>query len=115
MVYKGSCHCGSVAFEAEGEIDSALACNCSICQRKGSLLWFISRDKLKLRSAEKDLGSYTFNRHLIKHRFCRNCGIHPYGEAKGPDGAPMAAVNIRCLEGIDLAAVSVRHYDGRSL
>ena len=38
MNYKGSCHCGNIAFEVEGEIKGALACNCSLCQRKGSLL-----------------------------------------------------------------------------
>jgi hypothetical protein len=26
----------------------------------------------------------------------------------------VAAVNIRCIEGIDLAAVPVHHFDGRS-
>ena len=36
MKYQGSCHC--VAFEVEGEIKSAMSCNCSMCQRKGSLL-----------------------------------------------------------------------------
>jgi hypothetical protein len=41
MKYKGSCHCGRVAFEVEGTIESALSCNCSMCQRKGSLLWFV--------------------------------------------------------------------------
>ncbi|WP_442881038.1 GFA family protein, partial [Aeromonas sp.] len=34
MRYKGSCHCGRIAFEAEGELTQAMACNCSICQRK---------------------------------------------------------------------------------
>lgn len=37
MKYRGSCHCGAVAFEVEGEIQSVLSCNCSICRRKGSL------------------------------------------------------------------------------
>jgi hypothetical protein len=27
----------------------------------------------------------------------------------------MAAINIRCLEGIDLESVPVQHFDGRSL
>ena len=53
MIYKGSCHCGKVAFEVEGEINGALACNCSICSRKGSLLWFVPREKLKLKSPEE--------------------------------------------------------------
>ena len=33
MIYRGSCHCGKVAFEVEGEIRGALACNCSICSK----------------------------------------------------------------------------------
>ncbi|HXE36967.1 MAG TPA: GFA family protein, partial [Azonexus sp.] len=33
MIYKGSCHCGRVAYEVEGEIKGAVACNCSICSR----------------------------------------------------------------------------------
>jgi len=36
VIYKGSCHCGKVAFEVEGELAGAMACNCSICSRKGS-------------------------------------------------------------------------------
>ena len=32
--YAGSCHCGDVAFEAEGEIGELLECNCTICSRK---------------------------------------------------------------------------------
>ena len=114
MKYRGSCHCGAVAFEAEGEIKSALACNCSICQRKGSLLWFIPRPQLRLLTPDSNAATYEFNKHVIRHRFCRTCGIHPYAEAAGPDGQPMAAVNVRCLEGIELEKVPVTHYDGRS-
>lgn len=111
---QGSCHCGRVKFEVDGEIDSALACNCSICERKGSLLWFAPRSSLRLLTPESDLASYTFNKHVIQHRFCATCGIHPYGEGKAPNGDATAAVNIRCIEGIDLAAVPVQHYDGRA-
>lgn len=115
MNYKGSCHCGRVAFEVEGEIGSALACNCSICQRKGSLLWFVPREKLHLLTPDDAASSYTFNKHVIRHRFCPVCGMHPYGEGTDPKGNAVAAINIRCIEGIDLAAIPVTHYDGRSL
>lgn len=37
MKHTGSCHCGNIKFEVEGEPTSALACNCSICLRKGTL------------------------------------------------------------------------------
>jgi hypothetical protein len=115
MTYRGSCHCGKVAFEVDGEIAGAMACNCSMCSRKGSLLWFVPRVSLRLLTPEADLAAYTFNKHVIRHRFCANCGIHPYGEGTDPKGNKMAAINIRCLEGVDIDAVPVQHFDGRAL
>lgn len=115
MKYQGSCHCGNVKFEAEGEIDSALACNCSICQRKGVLMWFIPRSAMRLLTPDENAATYVFNKHQIKHRFCATCGIHPYGEGASPSGEATAAINIRCLENIDLAAIPVNHYDGRAI
>lgn len=114
MHYKGSCHCGNVAFEVDGEISGVLSCNCSMCQRKGSLLWFVPRADLRLTTPDSNASTYLFNKHVIKHRFCSVCGIHPYGEGKGPDGSEMAAINVRCIEGIDLEPIPVQHYDGRS-
>lgn len=111
--YSGSCHCGQVAFEVEGEIGSGMACNCSICSRKGSLLWFVPRDRLKLKTPEDATATYTFNKHVIQHRFCPTCGIHPYGEGVDPKGNAMAAVNLRCIEGLDLSTVKVTEYNGR--
>ncbi len=115
MLYKGSCHCGKIAFEVEGEIKAAMACNCSICSRKGALMWFVPRDHLRLLTPEEDAATYTFHKHVILHRFCQTCGMHPYGEGTDPKGNHMAAINIRCLEGVDLASIPVQHYDGRSL
>ena len=115
MKSKGSCHCGRIAFEVDGTPDKAMSCNCSICQRKGSLLWFVPRDSLHLLTPEANASTYTFNKHAIKHRFCPTCGIHPYGEATDPKGNRMAAINIRCLEGVDLDAVPVTKFDGRPL
>lgn len=114
MNYKGSCHCGTITFDVEGEIDSAMACNCSICSRKGSLLWFVPREHLKVHTPEEAISTYTFNQHVIKHRFCPTCGIHPYGEGVDPNGNAMAAINIRCLENLDLASIPVQEFDGRS-
>lgn len=114
MNYKGSCHCGNIAFEVEGELTGALACNCSICSRKASLLWFVPRDRLRLLTPEGAMSTYTFNKHVIRHHFCPTCGMHPFGEGVDPQGNKMAAINIRCLENIDLASVPVQHFDGRS-
>ena len=115
MKYRGSCHCGRVAYEVEGAIDSALACNCSICRRKGSLLWFVPREQLRLLTPEDAAKTYTFNKHAIEHRFCPTCGCAPFGLGSAPDGTAMAAINVRCLDGVDLDALKVRKFDGASL
>lgn len=114
MKYTGSCHCGQIKFAAEGEIGAALACNCSMCQRKGSLLWFIPRCNLRLLTPPENISTYLFNKHMIKHHFCATCGIHPYGEGVSPNGEAMAAINLRCVEDIELDAIPVQHYDGRA-
>ena len=61
------------------------------------------------------MATYTFNTHRIQHRFCANCGIHVFGEANDPQGNAIAAVNLRVIDGIDLAAIPVHEYDGRAL
>jgi hypothetical protein len=114
MKYQGSCHCGEVTFEVEGELSLVTECNCSICSRKGSLLWGVSPDNFRLLSPEEKLATYTFGKQSIKHRFCPRCGIHTFAEGI-LSGTPMVAINVRCLEGIDLSALPVKHFDGRSL
>ena len=115
MLYKGSCHCGQVAFQVEGTLAGAMSCNCSICQRKGSLMWFVPRESLQLLTPDANASTYMFNKHVIKHRFCPKCGMHPYGEGVDPKGNSVAAINIRCLEGVELEKIPVKHFDGRAL
>jgi hypothetical protein len=114
MLYKGSCHCGHIAFQVEGTLASAMSCNCSICQRKGTLMWFVPRENLHLLTPDENASTYTFNKHVIKHRFCPKCGMHPYGEGVDAKGNAMAAINIRCLENIELDKIPVTHFDGRA-
>ncbi|MDO9360855.1 MAG: GFA family protein [Polaromonas sp.] len=113
-MHQGSCHCGKVAFVVEGDPKQLLACNCSMCGRRGSLLWFVPREQLRLLTPEADAGTYLFNKHVIRHRFCPNCGIHTFGEGTDPAGKAMAAINFRCLDDVDVSALPVNHYDGRA-
>ena len=115
MIYKGRCHCGGIQFEVEGDIREALECNCSICSKKGSLLAFVPQEKMKMLTPKERMSTYTFNKHFIKHHFCATCGIHPLAEAKDRSGRPMAAINVRCLENIDLDALKINPFDGASL
>lgn len=113
MKYQGSCHCGGIAFEVEGELREVTSCNCSMCRRKGTLMWFVSRQAMTLLTPAEKMGTYLFNKHVIKHRFCPSCGIHPFGEGVSPSGQATAAINVRCLEGVDLSGLKVNHFNGR--
>ncbi len=116
MTQQGSCHCGAIAFELEGEVTEAIDCNCSLCRRRGGLLAFFPREALTLKTPESNLGTYTFNKHALQHHFCPTCGIAPFSEGVHPKtGAKMAAVNVRCLPEVDLAALQVKQVDGASL
>lgn len=114
MNYTGSCHCGKISFEVEGELGPVIECNCSHCSRKGYLLWFVPRESLVLHSPESDLSTYTFNRHVIRHHFCPTCGCAPFGFGVDPAGAATAAVNARCLQGIEIGELKRVPFDGRS-
>jgi hypothetical protein len=114
MIHKGSCHCGKVTFEVEGDLGSVISCNCSICSRKGALLWALPKQQVQFHSETGTLGRYTFHRHVLAHRFCTSCGIHTHGEDVAEAGEPNVYINIRCLEGVDLESIPVQHFDGRS-
>jgi hypothetical protein len=116
MKQHGSCHCGTIKFEAEGEFKDVLECNCSHCQSKGYLLWFIPKEKFHLKTPESNLSTYTFNKHVIKHHFCSKCGCAPFGFGEDPKTKiPTVAINVRCLENIDLPSIKRIPFDGRSL
>jgi len=115
MLYLGSCHCGENAYEVEGEIGQVVECNCSYCSRKGYLLWFVPRNQLRLTTPETRLAVYTFNKHVIKHHFCPECGCSPFGLGVAPNGLETAAINVRCLEGVDVAELRRVPFDGRNV
>lgn len=115
MTIHGSCHCGRVAFSADLEPTEAIDCNCSICRRKGALLAFAAPDKFTLETPREALSTYTFRKHVIRHHFCEVCGCAPFSEGTGPDGQPMVAINLRCVEGLDLSKIKIMPFDGASL
>jgi hypothetical protein len=114
MKYTGSCHCGRITFEVEGEIKEVIECNCSHCSRKGYLLHFLPKEKLRITSPAATLNTYLFNKHVIEHKFCSKCGCAPFGFGKAKDGSDAAMVNVRCLPDLDRSKLKITPYDGAS-
>lgn len=116
MAFEGSCHCGRVTFTVEAEPPKqAISCNCSHCRRKGMLLAFFPPETFTLTGGEDALRSYTFNTHRIDHRFCAVCGTEAFAHGVGPGGAPVRAINLRCVPAIELETLELLPFDGASL
>jgi hypothetical protein len=113
--YTGSCHCGAVRYTVEADLsEPVMDCNCSMCGRTGTLLSFVPIDKFTLEQGSDSLTDYQFNKHRIHHLFCKVCGIKSFARGTGPGGKEMAAVNVRCLAGVDPSKLEVKHFDGKS-
>ncbi|MDV6331687.1 GFA family protein [Asticcacaulis sp. 201] len=112
MLHQGSCHCGQIAFEVEGDFTEGLDCNCSLCRRRGGLLAFVPADAFRLKTPENALSTYRFNTRVLQHHFCANCGIAPFSDGQNGEGAATKAINLRCLPDMDLDALKITKWDG---
>jgi hypothetical protein len=116
QTYSGGCQCGKVRYEVQMDIGEVIACNCSRCGRLGSLLAFAPAAQFKLLAGDTDLTKFEFNRRTIEHQFCSTCGIQSFALGTNPKtGAKLAAINVRCVDGVDIDALNVKKVDGRSL
>src|SRR4249920_877422 len=110
QTYQGACHCGRVTFELQAKLDYVIDCNCSLCRRRGALWHGANESSLRIVRGEEELTLYQFNTKTAKHHFCRHCGVHPFVR---PRLDPSKwAVNVRCIDEVDLSSVPVRQFDG---
>jgi hypothetical protein len=113
--YAGGCQCGKVRYEVKIDLEKpVVACNCSMCGRAGTLLAFVPASQFELKAGEDSLKDYQFNKQHIHHLFCFECGIKPFARGEQA-GAPMIAVNTRCLDGVEVDKLKVTNFDGRSV
>ncbi|PTL77076.1 GFA family protein [Vitiosangium sp. GDMCC 1.1324] len=115
--YEGQCHCGKVRFDVKVDLGGQIvSCNCSFCSRAGALMAFVGADQVTFRAgSDVVLTDYQFGKKHIHHEFCPGCGVRPFSRGTAPDGRAVYAINVRCLDGVDLDALKVTKVDGRSL
>jgi hypothetical protein len=113
--YAGSCHCGHVRYEATADLSKVVDCNCSICMKRGALWTFVTPDKFALQAGGDAVQDYQFGKKVIHHLFCPHCGVGAFSRGTAPDGRDIVAINVRCLEGVDVSALNRVPFDGKSL
>jgi hypothetical protein len=116
--FHGSCHCGAVRFECDLDLANGTSkCNCSVCRKGRFWKAIVMANAFRLKQGADALAEYQFGGHVIRHLFCRHCGIKPFGNANVAElGGEFYAVNLACLDASDeeLASAPVRYEDGRN-
>ena len=115
QTHTGSCHCGAITFEVDADLSSPIACNCSMCGRSGALMVFVPAARFRLLTGEEVLRDYQFGKEHVHHRFCNICGLKPFADGEDANGGRTYAINIRCVEGVDVQAVEPTWYNGKAL
>lgn len=108
--YRGSCHCGACRFEVDADIDHVRVCDCSVCSRRGALIFRVAEEQFRLLTPLSALTLYEWHTRTAKDYFCPVCGILPFRRPGAPTAEELAqgvqpftgwAVNVRCLEGVN--------------
>lgn len=123
MTIKGSCHCGAVRFEIDGEIPAQLTrCTCSFCAKRGALLAYFSPGQFQLLPAPSGDSTYRWNTRAVAHHFCPLCGCATYSDSPDfqLDGSwdghtRRIGVNARLLDDFDAATADITVIDGKHL
>jgi hypothetical protein len=114
--YKGSCHCGSVRFEADMDLTQpSYRCNCSICRRTRFWPAVAREGQFRLLAGQELLTEYLFNTRKNQHFFCKVCGVRPFGVGNDTPMGKMYGVNLGCLEGVseeELSRIPIVRVDG---
>ena len=114
--YTGSCHCGRVRFEVDADIDYVRACDCSVCRRRGALNHRVASDQLRVLTSWSEMSMYQWGSRTGRDYFCRHCGILPFRRPSDPSKQERSegvqpfdgwAVNVRCLDDVDLESIPV--------
>lgn len=108
----GSCHCGAVRFEADGDLEGLEICNCSYCTAVGYVHWYVQPEQFRLLTGEDALEDYRFGTRTSHNTFCTTCGISAFRRARSdPDKLD---INVRCLEGVDADTLPTTLFDGQN-
>ena len=117
LTYRGSCHCGTIRFEADIDLKAGtFKCNCEMCTKTRMWGAIVKPEAFRLVAGETELVDYRPDR--IHHLFCKHCGVRPF--AWGEDqslGGKFYAIRVYCLDDVDvdeLMSAPVKYHDGRN-
>ena len=105
-----------MSYEVDIEtLTEAMSCNCSICSKRGWLLTFVPESSFRLLSGKDEVTTYNFNKNQINHIFCKTCGTASYGTGSDASGNIMVAINVLCLDDVDIDSLQINKFEGKNI
>jgi hypothetical protein len=102
---KLKCHCGGVEAEINitQNVEKTLRCNCSLCKRRGAIMYMVKNEDFKITKGEDKLKLYQFHTKIAKHYFCSICGIYTHHNPRS--NPAMTGFNLGCVDEVDTFAL----------
>ncbi len=110
---KGQCHCKAVEWTYSLPLESATACNCTLCSRYGAL-WAYAHLNHGIQFTGAT-AKYERGRKLNGYHFCSQCGCTMFyiSNAQDEQGRLRMAVNLRmAVDPNQIANLLIDHFDG---
>ncbi|AQS40313.1 hypothetical protein Sps_05244 [Shewanella psychrophila] len=114
-----SCHCGNVKITVAHSPEALTSCNCSTCNRYGSLWGYYTPNQVQLSFITDIAGTsvpatkaYRWGEEYIEFHHCQSCGCltHYVTTDKVPDAK--YGINFRMAPITKMKDIKVRHFDG---
>tara|TARA_B100000035_G_scaffold313103_1_gene326040 strand:- start:7 stop:369 length:363 start_codon:yes stop_codon:yes gene_type:complete len=98
---KLKCHCGAIEAEIDipEKLEKILRCNCSLCKRKGALMYMVKNEDFKIKKGLDKLRLYQFHTKIAQHYFCSECGIYTHHNPRS--NPAMTGFNLGCIDEIN--------------
>ncbi|NIZ61158.1 hypothetical protein DL239_09230 [Sedimentitalea sp. CY04] len=124
QIWQGACHCRRTRFSVKADIDHTRICDCSICHQRGALIFRVEEEQFTLHTPLSDLTLYEWGTGTAKDYFCKTCGILPFRRPRAVSEEELSAgnaafngwaINLRCIEGLDISDLPIQKISGRLL
>jgi hypothetical protein len=82
--------------------------------QEGTAFRVPSADQFPVARRDDNLKEYLFNKHAMRHQLCIDCGVEVFARGNRPDGTGVVALNVSCIDGVELAKLAMTPIDGRN-
>ncbi|MFT5133486.1 MAG: hypothetical protein ACI9SC_001958 [Gammaproteobacteria bacterium] len=112
---QASCHCGNVKLNVNNLPSSITSCNCSICDRLGSLWAYYKPGEVTISFDKAPTIAYLWGDRELEFHHCVICGCTTHYVTTDKCDVEKTAVNARMMKQESILALPIRYFDGAKM